>query len=60
MPEIIALADRIVVMNAFRIAGEIENSHAYAEMAAGIMRIIHKVDDEEGTGEPAARAAVAS
>ena len=41
MPEMVRLADRIVVMRAGRITGEIENSHEYAEVSQQIMGFIH-------------------
>ncbi len=44
MPEMITLADRIVVMNAYRIRGEIVNSRDYEAMSESIMGLIHRVD----------------
>ena len=44
MPEMITLADRIVVMNDYRIRGEIENSRDYEAMSVSIMGLIHRVD----------------
>jgi len=41
MPEMIRLADRIVVMKEHRIVGEIANSRRYDEMSEAIMRRIH-------------------
>lgn len=41
MPEMVRLADRIVVMRAGRITGEIENTHEYAEVSQRIMGFIH-------------------
>ena len=41
MPELITLADRIVVMHAYRIVGEIANDHDYEHMSQAIMRHIH-------------------
>ena len=41
LPEIIALADRILVMNAFRFVGRVENTRRYAEMSTEIMDAIH-------------------
>jgi ribose transport system ATP-binding protein len=40
MPEMVRLADRIVIMRAGRITGEIENSHEYAEVSQQIMGFI--------------------
>ena len=44
MPEMITLADRIVVMNAYRIEGEITNTRDYRAMSEGIMNLIHRVE----------------
>ncbi len=44
MPEMISLADRVVVMNDFRIAGELVNSRAYDEMSTAIMDLIQRVE----------------
>jgi ribose transport system ATP-binding protein len=44
MPEMITLADRIVVMNDYRIQGEIVNSRDYDTMSEGIMHLIHRVE----------------
>jgi len=52
MPEIITLADRIVVMNDFAITGEIPNSRDYAPMSAAIMALIHSADDRENNVAP--------
>ena len=41
MPEMIALADRIVVMNDFAIVGEVENTRDYDTMSERIMGFIH-------------------
>jgi ribose transport system ATP-binding protein len=41
MPEMIALADRIVVMDGYRIKGEIANSRVYGPMSEAIMACIH-------------------
>ncbi len=43
MPEMIALADRIVVMNDYRLAGEIVNTRDYAAMSQAIMGYIHRI-----------------
>ena len=45
MPEMITLADRIVVMNDYRIVGELTNSRDYVPMSEGIMNLIHEVAD---------------
>lgn len=41
MPEMISLADRIVVMNTYRVQGELVNTGEYAKVSAGIMNLIH-------------------
>ena len=60
MPEIVAVADRIMIMNAFRIVGMIENSHSYPDMSATIMHVIHGVADVELTTAPLTEALVSS
>ncbi len=40
MPEMIRLADRILVMKSHRIVGEIDNSHKYDEISASIMKCL--------------------
>ncbi|SHO67417.1 monosaccharide ABC transporter ATP-binding protein, CUT2 family (TC 3.A.1.2.-) [Pseudoxanthobacter soli DSM 19599] len=47
MPEMITLADRIVVMNDYRISGELENTRDYGRMSEGIMYLIHRVEAAE-------------
>jgi ribose transport system ATP-binding protein len=42
MPEMVALADRIVVMDDYKVQGEIENDGAYEHMSEAIMNLIHK------------------
>ena len=44
MPEMITLADRILVMNDYRLAGELRNTRDYAAMSEGIMHLIHRVE----------------
>jgi ribose transport system ATP-binding protein len=44
MPEMITLADRIAVMNDYRIAGTIANTRDYQEMSRDIMALIHPVE----------------
>ncbi|WP_102109928.1 sugar ABC transporter ATP-binding protein [Oceaniglobus roseus] len=48
MPEMIALADRIAVMDGYRIRGEVANTGVYRDISRRIMDLIH--------GESAARA----
>jgi ribose transport system ATP-binding protein len=44
MPEMITLADRIAVMDGFRIRGEVPNTRRYGEMSAAIMKLIHRAE----------------
>jgi ribose transport system ATP-binding protein len=41
MPEMITLADRIAVMDEYRVRGEIANDRVYQPMSERIMRLIH-------------------
>ncbi len=50
MPEMIALADRILVMNDFAIVGEVENSRDYDDVSQAIMGHIHDPSEREGKG----------
>ncbi len=43
MPEMITLADEIVVMDAYRIKGSVDNDRNYDHMSAAIMGLIHLV-----------------
>lgn len=45
LAEMIQLADRIYVMNGYRIVGEIANSHDYDEMSEALMQIIQNDND---------------
>jgi ribose transport system ATP-binding protein len=56
MPEMITLADRILVMRDFSLVGEIENSRRYEPMSRQIMSLIHGVPEDGG--RDAARQAV--
>lgn len=47
MPEMITLADRILVMKDFAIRGEIENTRRYEAMSQAIMGHIHDASDED-------------
>lgn len=53
MPEMITLADRIVVVNDFRVMGDIYNTRDYDAMSEGIMSLIHRkqTDDNIATSE---------
>jgi ribose transport system ATP-binding protein len=44
MPEMIAVADRILVMHDFRIVGTVDNDHRYETMSKAIMERIHAVE----------------
>ena len=44
MPEIITVADRIVVMDDYRVKGELANTRDYTSMGEGIMALIHARD----------------
>jgi len=44
MPEIVALADRIVVMDDYRVKGDIVNDRVYGPMSERIMHLIHDRD----------------
>jgi ribose transport system ATP-binding protein len=44
MPEIITLADRIVVMDDYRVKGDIVNDRVYGPMSEKIMHLIHDRD----------------
>ena len=46
MPEMVAVADRILVVHGFRIVGEVENDHRYETMSQAIMSRIHAVEDD--------------
>jgi len=45
MPEMIALADRIVVMADFAVIGTLDNDHDERRMGEAIMARIHKIDE---------------
>jgi len=47
MPEMVAVADRILVMHGFRIVGEVANDHNYETASKAIMSRIHAVQDKE-------------
>ena len=47
MPEMIALADRILVMGGYRIRGAITNNRAYDPMSEAIMELIHQTEQAE-------------
>ena len=46
MPEMIVLADRILVMSDFRLVGEVENSRHYDQVSQNIMRHIHTSEQQ--------------
>ena len=41
LPEMITLADRIVVMRDYEVRGELVNDHRYDEMSQAVIRLIH-------------------
>mgnify|MGYP000394702802 CR=1 FL=1 len=47
MPEMIAVADRILIVHDFRIVGEVDNDHRYDTTSKAIMSRIHAVEDAE-------------
>lgn len=47
MPEMVALADRIVVMDQYRVNGIVENNGVYADMSHDIMTLIHHSEESE-------------
>jgi ribose transport system ATP-binding protein len=49
MPEMITLADRILVMRDFLIVGEVENNRRYEPMSRRIMNLIHSRPADEGS-----------
>lgn len=46
----IALADRIMVMNAFSMVGEIDNTRDYAAVSRRIMAHIHDTEEPAAAG----------
>ena len=46
MPEMVALADRILVMRGCRLAGEVPNSRDYGPVSHAIMDLIHQAEVE--------------
>ncbi len=44
MPEMILLADRVLVMNDYRLQGELPNDGSYAGMSERIMGLIHRAE----------------
>jgi ribose transport system ATP-binding protein len=45
MPEMVELADRILVMHGFALVGEVVNDHRYETVSKAIMSRIHAVED---------------
>jgi ribose transport system ATP-binding protein len=41
LPEVVTLADRIAVMNAYRVVGELDNDHDYPRTSEAVMHLIH-------------------
>jgi ribose transport system ATP-binding protein len=46
MPEMVLLADRVVVMKDMQIVGDLSNNHQYEVMSSRIMHCIHESDSE--------------
>ncbi|MGW1552787.1 sugar ABC transporter ATP-binding protein [Streptomyces sp. NPDC002346] len=44
LPEMVTLADRIVVMRDFKVTGTVDNSHDYAETSQAVIGLVHHVD----------------
>ena len=51
LPEMVLLADRVVVMRDLRIVGDLENNRVYEEMSSRIMNCIHACDVEDSPGK---------
>ncbi len=51
LPEMVLLADRVVVMRDMQIIGELPNSRQYEEMSSRIMNCIHACDMDETLDE---------
>ncbi|MBL8579950.1 MAG: sugar ABC transporter ATP-binding protein [Mesorhizobium sp.] len=49
MPEMVALADRILVMHDMRLVGEVANDRRYETVSNAIMNRIHAVEEERST-----------
>ncbi|MCG8508693.1 MAG: sugar ABC transporter ATP-binding protein [Rhodospirillales bacterium] len=59
LPEMVLLADRVVVMRNFRAIGDLPNTHNYEQMSRRIMGRIHEaeMDEEQIEGAPALQGA---
>ena len=61
MPEMVLLADRVIVMKDMQIVGNLPNSHQYEGMSSQIMHCIHEsgseVDENMGDGVLASQGA---
>lgn len=51
LPEMVALADRVLVMHEHHVVGEVDNTHQYSAMSSRIIRLVHGEPDH---GEPPA------
>ncbi|HKC76563.1 MAG TPA: ATP-binding cassette domain-containing protein [Chloroflexota bacterium] len=49
MPEMVRLADRILVMSAMKLVGEVANTHDYDDMSQAIINLIHAAEPREDT-----------
>ncbi len=47
LPEMVTLADRILVMREHRLVGGVDNTHHYATMSQQVIRLVHGEPDEQ-------------
>lgn len=52
LPEMISLAERILVMDDFQLMGEVRNDHDYRKMSEAVMDLIHLPTDAEFAESP--------
>lgn len=53
LPEVVTLADRIMVMSERRLVGEVDNTHQYAAMSSRVIRLVHgEPEDDPGEHRP--------
>ncbi|WP_406300802.1 sugar ABC transporter ATP-binding protein [Embleya sp. NBC_00888] len=60
LPEMVTLADRVLVMRDYRIAGEVANTHDYDSVSQAVIRLIHGTGDDPGVESSDRNAAGAS
>ena len=51
LPEMVALADRILVMHEFRLVDSFDNDRSYEAMSRKVMGVIHRHSDEAVAAE---------